>query len=282
MIREYWLDEQTFLASLNEAIERNQITLPSLPEVALRVRDAMDKEDADAAEIARMISIDAGVTARLLKVANSPMFRGRVPVESVQMAVARLGTQQVRALVAGLAMRGIFQATSVALDRRFRRLWEDSVEVAAIACVVARPLAHLATEQAMLAGLIHEIGALPVLVHAEHLGLDDEQQLEHLMQRLSPTVGSMVLRQWDFAPSLVAVAEHFGDLDYDAGPQADYVDVVIVARLQALLGRSRPEALCDWSQVKAFEKVGIATDVEIVELEGAEEEMNDVKDMLLG
>jgi HD-like signal output (HDOD) protein len=276
------LDENAFLAGLEDAIAHNEITLPTLPEVALRVRDAMDKEDSDANEIARIVSTDASVSARLLQVANSPMFRGRMPMESVQMAIARLGTKQVRALVSSLAMRGIFQASSSTLDHRFRRLWEDSVEVAAIACVIAKPLRHLEAEQALLAGLIHEIGALPVLVYADLQGVDDEQELDGLLKHLGPRIGSTILKQWGFPPSLVAVTEHYSDFAYEGGPQADYADVVIVARLQALLARNSPEALCDWSRINSFDKVGMAPDVEVVELEGAEQEMSDVRDMLHG
>jgi HD-like signal output (HDOD) protein len=276
------LDEKVFLEELREAIRSNKITLPTLPEVALRVRDAAESESSSAAEIAAIIVTDAAVSARLLQVANSPLYRGRVPIDSVQMAVTRLGVRLVRSLVVSLAMQGMFQATSDALDQRFRRIWENSVQVAAIARVLAKPLPHLDNEQAMLAGLIHDIGALPILVMAENKDLNDEEALDFLLERLSPEIGRMILDSWDFPPTLAAVTEHFNDFAYDAGPQADYVDLVIVARLQSLLGSGHPDAALDWNDIRSFEKVGLATDVEVVEMEGAEEEMNGVKEMFLG
>jgi HD-like signal output (HDOD) protein len=156
------------------------------------------------------------------------------------------------------------------------------VQVAAIARVLAKPLPHLDNEQAMLAGLIHDIGALPILVMAENKDLNDEEALDFLLERLSPEIGRMILDSWDFPPTLAAVTEHFNDFAYDAGPQADYVDLVIVARLQSLLGSGHPDAALDWNDIRSFEKVGLATDVEVVEMEGAEEEMNGVKEMFLG
>jgi HD-like signal output (HDOD) protein len=276
------LDERAFLEELREAIRSNKITLPTLPEVALRVRDAAESESSSAAEIAAIIVTDVAVSARLLQVANSPLYRGRVPIDSVQMAVTRLGVRLVRSLVVSLAMQGMFQATSDALDQRFRRIWENSVQVAAIARVLAKPLPHLDNEQAMLAGLIHDIGALPILVMAENKDLNDEEALDFLLERLSPEIGRMILDSWDFPPTLAAVTEHFNDFAYDAGPQADYVDLVIVARLQSLLGSGHPDAALDWNDIRSFEKVGLATDVEVVEMEGAEEEMNGVKEMFLG
>ncbi len=276
------MDEQVFLDELRDAIRANKITLPTLPEVALKVRDAVERESSSAADIAAIIATDAAVSARLLQVANSPLYRGRVPIESVQMAVARLGVRLVRSLVVSLAMQGIFQATSDALDRRFRDVWENSVQVAAIARVLAKSLPHLDTDQAMLAGLIHNIGALPILVQAENKDVTDERELDFLLERLSPGIGRLILDSWDFSPSLAAVTEHFNDFGYDDGPQADYVDVVIVARLQSLMGSGHPDAALDWNDIRSFEKVGLATDVEVVEMEGAEEEMNGVKEMFLG
>ncbi len=277
-------DEQTFLTELQHAISTNQITLPTLPEVALRVRDALEKESSTAKDIADIISTDASVTARLLQVANSPLYRGRVPIDSVQMAVSRLGVRMVRSLVVSLAMQGIFQATSDALDKRFRTLWENSVEVAAISRVLAKPLPGLDTEQAMLAGLIHTIGALPILVQAETKDdlANNEAALDFLLERLSPTIGRNILEVWNFPPTLAAVAEHYNNFAYDGGPQPDYVDVVIVARLQSLIGSGHPDAALNWADIQSFDKVGLAADIEVIEMEGAEEEMNDVKEMFLG
>lgn len=276
------MDEKLFLKELNEAIRLDQITLPTLPEVAFRVCDAMESETISAADTASMIATDTALSVRLLQVANSPLYRGRTAIDSVQLAVARLGVRLVRSLVVSLATQGMFQARSHGLNSRFRQLWENSVQVAAISRVLAKPLKHLDADQAMLAGLIHHIGALPILVQAERIGLDDEQELELLLDRLSPSIGELILSHWDFPPSLIAVAKHFNDFSYHGGPEADYVDVVIVARLESLLGTGHPDSTRDWNAIQSFEKVGLATDIEIVELEGAQEEIEDVNEMFLG
>jgi hypothetical protein len=80
---------------------------------------------------------------------------------------------------------------------------------------------------------------------------------------------------------LTAVAAHYNDLDYDGGPQADYVDIVIVARLQSLLGSDHPDAARDWGSIKSFDKIGLAAEIEVVQLEGAEDEINDVSALFL-
>jgi len=276
-------DEQLFLQELQDAIHSNRITLPTLPEVALRVRDAAESETSTAREIADIVATDAGVSARLLQVANSALYRGNASIDSIQVAVTRLGVRMVRTLVVSLAMKGLFQPTSDAVDRRFREIWEHSVEVAAISRVLARMQPQLNTEQAMLAGLIHNIGALPILVHAQSRDdvANNEDVLDKLLAQLSPIIGRQILETWNFSPAMVAVTEHNNNFTYAGGPQADYVDLIIVSRLQSM-GESVPEEnMPDWGNIPAFAKLGLSTEVEVIEMEGAGEVMSDVKDMFL-
>ena len=68
---------------IRDDIEHNRIQLPTLPEVALRVRDEVESENSNAGAIARMVASDPALSARLLQVANSPLYRGRVEIDSI-------------------------------------------------------------------------------------------------------------------------------------------------------------------------------------------------------
>ncbi len=273
------ISQEAFATELEQAIKDNRITLPTLPEVALRVRDAVEQENATAAKIAEVVATDAALSARLLQVANSPLYRGRVPIESVQMAVTRLGNKLVRSLVVSLAMKQIFQATSDTLDRRLRALWEESVQIAAISRALVQTLPHLNREQAMLAGLIHNIGSLPILTMAESYPelMSNPKQLDSYVQALNPRIGGLILRTWGFSESLVDVAEHYSDYSYDSGERADYVDVVQVARLQTL----GDDSIEDWGAIPAFRKLGLEPEVEVIEIEGVAEDVDEMKAIFL-
>ncbi len=274
--------EADFLQQLQTAIRGNRITLPTLPEVALRVRDAVEQDNATAQKIAEMVATDAALSARLLQVANSPLYRGMVAIESIQMAITRLGYRLVRSLVISLAMKQIFQATTDTLDKRLRAIWEESVQIAAISRAVAQSLPHLEREQALLAGLIHNIGSLPILTMAENYPefMGDEKRLDTLLKNLNPIIGKQILETWNFSDSLVQVPEHYQQLDYDGGPMANYVDVVIVARLQAL-GQSDYDEQVDWTQIPAFRKVGLEPEVESIEIEGVQENIEEIQAVFL-
>jgi len=273
------ITQEAFASELEQAIQQNRITLPTLPEVALRVRDAVEQDNSTATKIAETVATDAALSARLLQVANSPLYRGRVTIESVQMAVTRLGNKLVRSLVVSLAMKQIFQATSDVLDRRLRALWEESVQVAAISRALAQTLPHLDREQAMLAGLIHNIGSLPILTMAESYPelMRDTRQLDAYVKALNPRIGGVILKTWGFSDNLIRVAEHYQDPTYDGGPKADYVDVVQVARLQTLDSESDEQ----WAQAPAFRKLGLEPEVEIIEIEGVAEDVDEMKALFL-
>lgn len=269
---------------IRDDIEHNRIQLPTLPEVALRVRDEVESENSNAGAIARMVASDPALSARLLQVANSPLYRGRVEIDSIQQAVTRLGLKMVRSLVVSLAMKQIFQATSEALDRQFRVIWDDSLQVAAISRVLANNLPMLENEQAMLGGLIHNIGALPILTKLEdEFGFNiDPELLSDLIGELGPDIGATILKHWNFASSLANIPVACQDLSYDPGPAPTYADVVTVARLQNLALKGRAGSDADWSTVPAFAKIGMEPEVVIVDMEGSADEIAEVRNMLEG
>ncbi|MFA7096044.1 MAG: HDOD domain-containing protein [Gammaproteobacteria bacterium] len=274
--------EEQLLALLLDDIEKDRLIIPSLPEVALRVRDAVADESATATQIANIVATDAGLSARLIQFANSPLYRGRNPIASLPQAVARLGNNVVRTLVSGLAMRQIFQATSDVLDAQQRTLWEHSVAVAAISRMLATPFKHLQPDQAMLAGLVHDIGTLPILARAEELPelRDDKAALDRVIMALHGRIGKLILETWGFPPEITMVASDHEDLYRDTGGEPDYVDVVLVANLQSYIGTDHPHTRCDWSAISAFNRLGIEPEISIVELEGGEEAFQEAQQLL--
>jgi HD-like signal output (HDOD) protein len=261
----------TILADL----DTGKLLLPTLPEVALKVREVVNDPDATAAQLAEIIVTDAALSARLLKVANSPLYRGRVPVESVQTAVSRLGLQMVRNLVTSLVMEQMFKPTSRTLEKRMRQLWEHSTEVAAISQVIASKRSDIKTDEAMLAGLIHNIGVLPILMRAESIPglIEDDAKLDQLIENLYPKVGEAILKNWQFPQNLVIVAAEHANLNRNSGPNGpDLCDVVQVANLQSYFDTEKALDPHTRHKVLAFEKLGIDTGISVVELDENSEE----------
>ena len=267
------LSAEEFYSQLIEDIESNQLVLPTLPEVALKVRDTVEDENVSARQVSDVISTDAALSARLIQVANSPMYRGSKSIEDIQTAVARLGFTTTRDIVTGLVMQQMFQATSEVTDTRLRHIWEHSTQVASISQVLCTHFTKLKKDQAMLAGLVHDIGALPILVAAEDIPelLEDEATLDRYIKELHPRLGKMILESWHFLPEISAVAAEHEDLTRNSGDAIDYVDLVQVANLQSYIGSDHPLANADLDNIPSCQKLGLSSEINVVDMDGFED-----------
>ncbi len=262
-----------FLAHLKEEIEKDRITLPTLPEVALKVRAAVESGNTTASQLADMIAEDAALSARLLQVANSPLYRARTEITNLQMAIMRLGYDTVRTLITGLAMKQVFQPDSALLERYFHDIWRASVDVAAISRALATLTPHLDAEHALLAGLIHQIGKLPILVLANRDQdlARNQAVLDQLLDKLHPAIGALIMDHWNFPDTLKQVVSEYRRWDRQtADGEADYVDIIQVAWLEHLANEGE-EPPVDPRQIAAFSRLGLAPDIEVVEIEGIDE-----------
>ncbi|EWC39270.1 HDOD domain-containing protein [Pseudomonas stutzeri] len=243
---------------LTLAIENDELVLPTLPEVALRVREAAEDPDISIPALSKAIGNDAALTARIIKVVNSPLMRISREIDDLQMAIGRLGINYTCNLATGLAMEQMFQATTDVVDRKMREVWNKSTEVAAISHVLCRHYTRLMPDQATLAGLVHQIGILPILTYAEEHGalLADSFSLNHVIDKIHPLVGEKILRTWDFPEAIASVAGQYNDFRRDSA-NVDYVDIVQVATLQSHLGSQHPYTQLDWSKIPAFAKLGL-------------------------
>ena len=270
------------LAELIDELENDKLVLPSLPEVALKVRDTLDDENANTKAVANVISTDAALSAKLIQVANSPLLRGNSHIDSVDMAVTRMGNTTVRNTVNSLIVQQIFQPTTDVTDKLFRTFWAHSTEVAAISQALAG-MAKLKPDQAMFAGLVHDIGALPIIKYAEDIPelLENPSVLEEIIRELHTTIGVALLSKWEFPQEIINVAAKHEDLSRDPGGPADLVDIVIAANLQSYFGKDHPHSKVSWSDVPAFARLGLDTEVSVIDMDETGEAIKEVQESLL-
>lgn len=267
---------QQFLKELIDDLENERLVLPTLPEVALKVRDAVNDEGSSLKDIARIIASDAALSARIIQVANSPLMRASHTIENLNTAVNRLGMGLIKDMVTSMVMQQMFQATSDLTDKKLRQVWEHSTEVAAISSALASAFTDLSPEQAMLAGLVHDIGTLPIITKAEDFPelLAHEALFDAIINKLHPRIGEAILRAWNFPEELSIVAAEHENTARDS-EKTDYVDVVIVANLQA-----NAEEDTNWENVPAFAKLGLSSDVNVVDMDETAENIQATQQLL--
>lgn len=255
-----------------DAIKADQLVLPTLPEVALRVRTEAEDPDSSLNSLGKVISNDPALSARVIKVANSAFFRTSKDISDLKMALMRLGMEYTVNLSIGLAMEQMFQATSNIIDKRMRDIWQRSSEMAGICHILCANRTDLRPDQAMLAGLTYKIGALPILTFAEENPtlLKDSFSLDAVIKALYPAIGSVILKKWDFPQEIQNVPMAHLQFKRDI-PQADYADVVTVAMLQSYMGTDTKLGNVDYSQVRSFERLGLVAEEHIHSTDVSEE-----------
>ncbi|BEH13558.1 MULTISPECIES: HDOD domain-containing protein [Marinobacter] len=252
-------EEHHLLMEFYAELRSNQLKLPSVPDVAWKVRRVVDREDSTALDVSKAVSADPAMAAKLVRSCNSPLYRGFSDVRNVREAVVRLGMRTTRQLVTVFAMREVFKTRRASLQKEMEQLWRHSREVAALCWVLADHATRIDPEEALLAGLLHDIGIVPVLVQAEHhVNLfADEKNLQHAMSELRADVGCAVLENWQFPKAFIESARHAEDWSYECRESApQLVDVVIVAQLHSMIGSSQNAGLPAFDQVPAWRRLG--------------------------
>ena len=193
---------------VENSLARNELAIPSLPEVAVRVVASGTKNSGNAHLLADIIQADAALTQYVLRIASSAAKRPALPITSLQHAIAWLGLDDVANIAFTLALQGKMLHVE-GQHRKARRLWRHSLASA----LWARQLAHLLhreTGLCYLCGLLHNIGRAVTLgaVHdaAQRAGLElAGSDYDELIEIFSRDVGQRVISAWALPPPVLVV-----------------------------------------------------------------------------
>ena len=253
-----WQEHPMWIDLLRE-LERGTLAVPSLPAIAHRVAAQLGRDDVNVARVAALIQTEPGLSAKLVKVANSAAMQRSNRCETVHEALTRLGLDSARQLIVAFASERLFQQTDARVRKHSVRIWQHSVDIASLAMVLARLTPPLQPDRALLAGLLHEIGALAILAMAQHhLDLiSDEKTLTDMITAATPKVSAHVLKAWGFAAETVQAAQDADNWFRDGGARPDYCDLLIVAHLHALVRQREFAQLPRIDETPAFGKLAL-------------------------
>jgi len=153
-----------------ETIGSNDFKLPVFSDIAVKVRNIMNSEDFEIQDIVRLISSDQSLASEVLRVANSPFYGGLTKVTNLKDAAVRMGAKQLADLVMMASERNNYKASDQEVQQLLGKLWRHAVGTALASQWLARKLGytdHL--NEALLSGLIHDIGKLAVLKVVDQL-----------------------------------------------------------------------------------------------------------------
>ena len=266
----------------------DRLVVPSMPEVALKIRHLIEDEDVPVPQLAKVLNIDPAISAKLIKSANGALYHGQPAVDTCARAISRLGLNTTKHLVISFVMRNLFceKIHTELLNQHARDLWFHSVEVAAISMALAHVTPGMDAEEALLAGLLHDIGELVILSYAENYPelIVDSETLDGVIKQLKAEIGAVMLREWQFPEAIIEAAYGAEEWTRDSGEKPDYCDVVLTAQLHSFFGTPKMEGIPALEDIPAFSKLAggnLTPEISMKILDEAKEQIFETKQLFL-
>jgi len=225
--------ENALYAILVEKIKQDTLILPTLPEIALKVRTAADDPDINLNEMSNIIAHDAALSLGMLKVANSAILGRSIKVETVPQAVTRIGLRQIKSIATAMAIEQVFVSENDIVTMYMNKAWHKTVDIASVAISLMtlylkeHKRTTLTLDTITLAALVHNIGVLPILTEAENHPdvFANPTFLQQAIIKLSGRVGGSITRAWGFSEEFSLLAESWSDLTF-LPSEVHYLDFI--------------------------------------------------------
>jgi HD-like signal output (HDOD) protein len=218
-----------FLTSLAKELSAGRVELPSFPDAAARTQHVLSDENVTSERIARVVGSDAGLAGRILTMANSTLLhRGGAPVTDLKVAVARIGHDNIRAAALAYANAQLRRAPELAHIRsQLETCWQDGVRVAALTHAMAKETRGIRSDEALLAGLLHNIGKIYIIARSPKQGaiqVDDP-----VLRDWYPGIGTALIENWRLPEDIARAVGGQLEIERTHEEQADLQDLLIVA-----------------------------------------------------
>ena len=265
-------------------MQSEKLVLPTIPDVSFKIRRAINDDKANSNKIARVVQIDPSITARLIKISNSPLYRGRKQIESCPEALTRLGLKASQDIITAFALKSVFNAKSPVIRRKMAELWAHSSYVAAISAVFAHKTPGFDPDRAMLAGLIHDIGIVPILTHADNHPdiIAHPKDLSDTVKKLRADIGVQIIRKWDFPSDFEDVVINAENWYRDNTNPANYSDIVMISQLHSFIGKVDVKKMPKLDDLPCYKKLAghLHAEDSINILDTAKDEIEHIRQML--
>ena len=202
-----------FLRDIAQDLSRKDLKFPTFIDASLGVRMALGKKELSNTELARVVTSEPLLCARVVALANSAALNpsGR-EVSDVKNAVMMVGQNAVRSLSVTLAMDQIARAKELEPFKvQARELWEHCLEVAALAFVIGKRRGLANPDEALFAGLVHDLGHFYLMWRATQFPelVEQPEELRSIVHDWHPGIGSALLQSLDLPESVArACDEH--------------------------------------------------------------------------
>lgn len=266
-----------FFNTFCRCFKEEKLTIPCLPDVALKLRAAIQK-NIGVEEAVKIINFDSVISSKLIQIVNSPLYRAVNPITNCHDAVSRLGLEVTRNLVTSISLQNLYKSKNKIIAQHIHKQWVKSIQIASISYTLAKETGKVNPDEALLMGLTHNIGALPILIFADGLA-DNEysnEELEQTIFTLQGVIGSLILNSWDFPEHLQKTPEKVEGWFSNNQEELDISDIVLLAKFHSWLGSNQQQKLPPIHTLPAFQKLGenqLTPDLSLKTLQDAKQQI---------
>jgi HD-like signal output (HDOD) protein/signal transduction histidine kinase len=179
--------------------------LPAMPQILVKLLGHLQADDLGMQELAALIAQDAGITGKILAVANSSAYHRNNRGVNLEQSLVALGTDMIKTLVISDSVFQTFNSFPHSGSTDLRAFWKNSLTAATIARELARRLDYAQPEEAYLAGLLHNVGRLALLAtapkeYAFNFNARDDEDLcaveQRTLQITHAEAGAWLIERW--------------------------------------------------------------------------------------
>jgi HD-like signal output (HDOD) protein len=161
-------------------------------------------------------------------------------------------------------------------------LWGHSRKVSAISRVLAKSTGLFDPDQAMLAGLVHDLGVIVIVEYLQKFcdQLDDPKIIEQTISNMRAQISALLMQQWNFSPDIVTVAEECEDWFRNPTDQADLCDLVMIAQCHSMMGTDAMQSIPPISTLPAMRKLNMGPRESIELINRSNKEIQEIERLL--
>ena len=271
---------------------KGDVDIVSSPTIYSHIVDLLNQPNSSSHQIAKVISKDASLTVRLLRLVNSPFYGFSGKIDSVSRAVSLLGTDELSTLTLGITVIRQFQNIPSDL-LNMDSFWRHSIRCGLFSRILADHLGEKAAEKYFIGGLLHDIGRLVMLdrMPLQYSGAIARARQEQLpmyraeQDRLKTDhsiIGKLLAEKWRLSPALIRmIGSHHSPRLAHYSTEACIVHIADVfahaCGHEVLLVNEIPEL-----QIKAWEETGLSEEIIAPTIKQVDSEFKEIVRVFFG
>lgn len=223
---------------LQNKIDKDELLLPTLPKIAMKVRLACDDYDTTIDDMVSIISHDAALSARIIKYANTSIIKrnSKQSINNLNQVITRIGLMNIKSIATSMAMEQLFISSHKIISKHITQFWNNTVDTSACSISLLKiylennPKSKLNLDTMTLISLMLNIGVLPILTEAEKQegNLLKEDILNGCINECNSTIGSIIVDSWGFGSEFSSVINKTYDFSFNT-KEVSYLDFIRIS-----------------------------------------------------